>query len=179
MLIASRNVMFLEGIGAILRQEPSIEIVGEARNLKDTVEKTDCLEPHIVLLDAVLTDGSTLEAIQCMRKSHERIGILVLNVSGRMTSTAELMDAGASAYISPETPMERLMDLIRATSPPGSACRKPSFRNTQSCSEQTVEESRKPGARASGFDDERVHSKASLAAIAQTRNCGAKEGRGA
>ena len=115
MLIASKNIMFLEGIGAILRQEPSIEIVGEARTLEDMIDKTDRLLPHIVLLDAVLTDGSTLEAIERMSKSHEETGILVLNVSERVTSTTQLLKAGASAYVSPETQVGQLTDLIHST----------------------------------------------------------------
>lgn len=179
MLIASKNVMFLEGIGAILRQDPSIEIVGEAHTLQDAVDKADSLLPHIVLLDAVLTDGSTLEAIQCIRKSHKRIGILVLNVSERVTSTTQLLNAGASAYISPETRMEQLMDLIRATSPTGSCGRRLSSHNIQSSSKRTVRKPRTPGAGTSGVSEERANSRASVPEITQTEIVGAKEGRGA
>ena len=115
MLIASKNIMFLEGIRTILRQDPSINIVGEACRLEDTLDQTNRLHPHVVLLDGVLTDESTLETIQRMRKAHEKIGILVLNVSGRLQSTARLLKAGASVYVSPETRIEQLFELIHAT----------------------------------------------------------------
>lgn len=125
MLIATKNTMFREGIGSILRQDPSLRIVGEASTLEEVVNKADRLRPHVVLLDAVLTDGDTLEAIRHIRTSHKRIGILVLNVSGRLQSTEQVLDAGASAYISPETHIEQLMDLIHATSADMRDLRKP------------------------------------------------------
>lgn len=178
MLIASKNIMFLEGIGAILRQDPSIEIVGEARTLEDTIDKTDRLLPHIVLLDAVLTDGSTLEAIERMRKRHEEIGILVLNVSERVPSTAEVLKAGASAYVRPEARIDQLMALIRATSPTNSSGRKQSSRNIQTRSGRAVRKPRKPAACTSVTPDEMAALKASLPpAITQTEILRAKEGR--
>ncbi|OFV94268.1 MAG: hypothetical protein A3F68_08685 [Acidobacteria bacterium RIFCSPLOWO2_12_FULL_54_10] len=118
MLLSSKNVMFLEGIRAILGQDPSIQIVGEARQLSETVEKADVLHPHVVLLDGVLTDFSTLDAIQNMRRAHAKIKIMVLSVSGRLNSTAPLLAAGASMYVPPEIGPAQLFHWIHAAVSP-------------------------------------------------------------
>ncbi len=115
LLVSSKNALFVKGIRAILCQDPSIEIVGEARDLGETVEKAIRLQPHAVLLDAVLPDLSTLDAIQHMKEAHATLKIWVLNTSGRLNSTTLFLKAGASAYLAPATRPEQLFRMIHST----------------------------------------------------------------
>jgi len=177
MLIASKNIMFREGIGAILRQDPCVQIVGEAGNLEEVVDKAERLRPQIVLLDAVLTDGSTLEAIRRMRKSYEGIGILVLNISGRLKSATQLLQAGASVYVSPETRIEQLMDLIRATSTSASGTKEPSYNSRLVRSRRAVRKPRKPPIGFSMARQKGESSRVSLPKVSQAAILRAREGR--
>jgi DNA-binding NarL/FixJ family response regulator len=69
-------------------------------------------------LDGVLNDFSTLDAIQHIRRADPNIKILVLSVSGRLKSTAPLLAAGASMYVSPEIGPEQLFHWIHASESP-------------------------------------------------------------
>ena len=119
MLISSKNLMFLEGIRAILRQDPSIEIVGEARHLGETIEEALSLHPQVVLLDGVLTDLTTLDAIQRLKEAHEQMRILVLNISETPNSTARFLKDDASIYVSPATRPEQLFHMIHGADSAG------------------------------------------------------------
>ena len=129
--------MFLEGIRAILRQDPSIEIVGEARHLGETIEEAGRLHPQVVLLDGILTDLSTLDAIERLREACEKIRILALNVSEAPNSTARFQKSGASIYVSPETRPEQLFHMIHSADSAGRP------RNTQTAITSRMQSNRK------------------------------------
>ncbi|MBI3894985.1 MAG: response regulator [Acidobacteria bacterium] len=117
MLISSKNALFLEGIRAVLRQDPSIEIVGEVSQLAETIEEAIRLRPQVVLLDGILTDLSILDAIRRLKKTQEEIRILATNISETLPSTMRFRKAGVSVYVPPQTRPEELFLMIHGTDP--------------------------------------------------------------
>ena len=51
LLICDDHTLFREGLKAILRTDPSIEVVGEAADGKQAVESVHLLHPEMVLMD--------------------------------------------------------------------------------------------------------------------------------
>ena len=57
-LLCDDHTLFREGIKAILKDEPSIEIVGEAADGRQAVAKALQLHPDVVLMDIAMPDLS-------------------------------------------------------------------------------------------------------------------------
>ena len=69
-LICDDYPLFREGIKAVLREDPSIEVVGEARNGREGVEMSLELAPDVVILDISLPEISGLEATRRIKRAN-------------------------------------------------------------------------------------------------------------
>lgn len=120
LFVASGHPLFLEGMRMILRNDPSIQLVGAAQHLTDTVEEVRRLRPHVVFLDLPMTEQSSadhdvLNAISRMKEGDRELQIFVLTISGRLQSVEPYRKAGASGSILPETRLEQIWQRIRAS----------------------------------------------------------------
>ncbi len=124
LFVASGHSLFLEGMRMLLRNDPSIQLVGEAQHLTDTVEEVRRLRPQVVLWDIPITeqserDHSVLNAISRMKEADGELKIFVLTITDRLTAFSQYKKAGVSGFIMPETSLRRLLYRIRAADKSG------------------------------------------------------------
>lgn len=110
-LICDDHRLFREGVRAVLRHEPWIEIVGEADNGFDAVKKALRLVPDVVLMDLNMPVMSGLEATQQIKQAQRRVKVLVLSMYNEEEIVASALAAGASGYIQKDA---QFSELIRA-----------------------------------------------------------------
>jgi DNA-binding NarL/FixJ family response regulator len=68
-VICDDHTLFVEGIKAILRNQPSLEIIGEARDGRQAVELVKQLRPDVLLMDVSMPDMNGFDAtrrVACM-----------------------------------------------------------------------------------------------------------------
>jgi DNA-binding NarL/FixJ family response regulator len=111
-LLADRHALFREAVRTVLESEAEINVVAEARNGLEAVSEAERTLPHVAILDVDLpmSDGSQTTA--AIKASVPRCQVLVLSAREDYRSLMEVLDAGASGYITRESP---LADLIHAT----------------------------------------------------------------
>ncbi len=97
-LLAEDHVIVREGLRSILSTNPSIEVVGEAINGKEAVQKTIELTPDIVLMDISMPDMNGLEATRQIKRSNPDVRILALTMHEADEYFYEMLQAGASGY---------------------------------------------------------------------------------
>ncbi len=73
-LIADDHVLFREGVHAILKSVPDIEIVGEAGNGQDALTLASDLKPDVILMDIQMPDLNGVEATQRILKTQPGCG---------------------------------------------------------------------------------------------------------
>ena len=61
-LIADDHAVVRKGIQMIIGTEPTIQVVGEAKNGSEAVYQAQRLQPDVILLDLVMPDEDGLEA---------------------------------------------------------------------------------------------------------------------
>lgn len=99
LLIADDHVIVRKGIRLLLEAEPDMEIVGEALDGKESIEKVENLQPDIVLMDIAMPGMDGLEATRQIKQNWPDIQVLVLTMHRTDEYFFEMLKAGASGYI--------------------------------------------------------------------------------
>jgi DNA-binding NarL/FixJ family response regulator len=107
------HTLFRQGIRTLLAGESDIEIVGEAANAGDAVERAAELRPDVVLLDISMPGLSSFQAIRQIHKARPETKIVLLTMYDDEDYLAEGMEAGANGYVLKDSPSEQLLQAIR------------------------------------------------------------------
>jgi DNA-binding NarL/FixJ family response regulator len=113
-LIADDHAIVREGIKALLNLADDIEVVGEAADGREAIERTTRLEPDVVLMDIAMPGLGGLEATLEIRKSSPKTRILVLSQYEDREYVRRFLKAGVSGYVLKKTAGSDLTAAIRA-----------------------------------------------------------------
>ncbi len=98
-LVADGQTLFREGVCALLKICEDIEIVGEATNGKETIEKVREQTPDVVLIDIAMSILDGTEVIHRVRKENSDIKVLLLTQYEDKERVLSGLKAGANGYI--------------------------------------------------------------------------------
>jgi two-component system response regulator NreC len=115
-LICDDHALFREGVKTILSVHPEFEIVGEAEDGREAVERASRLNPDVVLMDISMPVLKGFDATRRIKKDHPRMKVLILTVYDDEDLVARCLDAGASGYILKDSPPAQLTYAIQAVS---------------------------------------------------------------
>ena len=110
-LLCDDHTLFREGIKAMLRDEQSIEIVGEAEDGREAVKKALQLCPDVVLMDISMPDLNGFEATARILQANHKVKVLILTMYEEEEVITRCLTAGASGYVLKDAPR---VDLIHA-----------------------------------------------------------------
>jgi len=111
--VVDDHAIMREGIRALLDLHDDIEVVGEASEGKEAVEKVMELTPDIVIMDIVMPEMDGLEATRRIRKAMPKMKILVLTQYENKEYIFSILKAGASGYIPKKALGSELVSAIR------------------------------------------------------------------
>jgi len=113
-LVADDHALVREGIIALLKSHDDIEVLAEAADGKETIEKAVKLRPDIVLMDIAMPGLGGLEATMEIKKANPDIKILVLSQYDDREYISRLLKAKVSGYILKHAVGTDLISAIRA-----------------------------------------------------------------
>jgi len=111
-LVVDDHTLFRRGIAAVLANQESLEVVGEAVDGLEAIEKTKKIVPDVVLMDLNMPRCSGLEAIQALQTEMPQVNVLVLTVSDKEADLFAAVKFGARGYILKNTEPEELINAI-------------------------------------------------------------------
>lgn len=98
-MLADDHALMREGIKHLLEFDGSIEVIDEANNGKECLEKLEKIEPDILLLDINMPDMNGIEVLKELKKQNKNIKILMLTVHSEVEYLIKAIDIGANGYI--------------------------------------------------------------------------------
>jgi len=111
-LICDDHTLFVEGLKAMLRNESSLEIVGEARNGRQAVELVRELRPDLLLMDVSMPDMNGFDATRRIHQSDPSVKVLILTMHEEEELVTRCLEAGAAGYIIKDAPASQLLYAI-------------------------------------------------------------------
>ena len=112
-LIADDHAMLRDGLRALLSMCDDIEVVGEAEDGMEAVEKTIQLQPDVVLMDIAMPRLGGLEAALELRQRKLPTKVLVLTQYDSQEYVRQMLKAGAAGYILKKAAGAELASAIR------------------------------------------------------------------
>jgi two-component system NarL family response regulator len=113
-LIADDHRVVREGLCAILKTKDDIEVVGEAQDGQEAVEKARTLLPDVILMDVSMPRMSGVEATRVIKREFPHIGIVALTMYEEQQYIFDLVRAGATGYLLKDTDSAQILAAIRA-----------------------------------------------------------------
>src|SRR6185436_4768830 len=95
-LLCDDHTLFRDGITSILKDERTLEIVGEAENGREAVDKAQELQPDIILMDIHMPDLSGFEATSLILQANKKAKVLILTMYEEEEVISRCLNAGAA-----------------------------------------------------------------------------------
>ena len=103
-LISDAQPIVLEGLRSVLNQHASIQVVGEANDGAETIEKTVDLEPDVVLLDLKIPRVDCMTILRSIQTRAPRTKVILFTAGDNKEEFVEAMKLGCSGILLKETP---------------------------------------------------------------------------
>lgn len=102
-----------EGIAAMIRSQPDMELAGEARNGRDALQRFRETRPDVTLMDLRLPDMNGIDAMIAIRGEFPEARVVVLTTFEGDVEIQRALAAGARGYLLKSTPPRELLEAIR------------------------------------------------------------------
>jgi len=112
-LIVDDHPVVREGLHGMLDRKPGLEVVGEAADGFEAVEKAQLLQPDVILLDLMMPRKGGLEAIGEIRQENPAVRILILTSFAENDQVFPVIKAGAQGYLLKDSTPDMLVKAIR------------------------------------------------------------------
>jgi len=112
-LIADDHALFRRGLEMVLDEEDDIELVGQASDGSEAVEKAGESLPDVVLMDIRMPRSSGIDACRAMKEVAPSAKIVMLTISDEEEDLFEAIRAGASGYLLKDLPLDEVAETVR------------------------------------------------------------------
>ena len=113
-LIADDQTLFRSGLGKLLGEDPRIEVVGQAGDGAEAIERATVLRPDVVLMDLKMPNLDGVEATRRIMSELPEVKVLVLSTFDADSFVLQALRAGANGYVLKSSEPEAIVSSILA-----------------------------------------------------------------
>jgi two-component system NarL family response regulator len=113
-MLVDDQELFRRGLDLVLRDEPDIEVVGEAGDGLAAIERAAELQPDVVMMDVRLPGVGGIEAARRIRNAQPSTKVVILTVSDDEEDLFGAIRAGVSGYLLKEISIDEVANAVRA-----------------------------------------------------------------
>jgi DNA-binding NarL/FixJ family response regulator len=112
-LVADDQSLVRAGFRMLLSGQEDIELVAEATNGLEAIDKAALFDPNVILMDIRMPELDGLEATRRILAADDAARILILTTFDLDEYVYEALSAGASGFVLKDDPPEQLISAIR------------------------------------------------------------------
>ena len=114
LVVVDDHILFREGLIAIVRSAPDVEVVGQAGSVSEAIELVRASKPDIILMDFGLPDGTGADATRAILKEHPECKVVFLTMSEEDEDLFEAIRSGARGYLLKNLHPAKLISTLRS-----------------------------------------------------------------
>jgi len=114
LVVVDDHILFREGLIAIVRSAPDVEVVGQAGGVSEAIELIRTVKPDIILMDFGLPDGTGADATRAILKEYPECKIVFLTMSEEDDDLFEAIRSGARGYLLKNIHPSKLISTLRS-----------------------------------------------------------------
>lgn len=113
-VVAEDHTIVRKGICSLIDGKADIQVVGEAEDGREAIDKVTALLPDVVIMDIAMPHLNGLEATRQIKKMFPQIKILALTMYTNEEYILQILQAGASGYVIKQAAPAELISAIHA-----------------------------------------------------------------
>ncbi len=113
-LVADDHTLVRQGLVSLLVDSGECEVVAEAADGMEAVEKARATRPEVAVIDLTMPRLSGLEAVRRIHEEMPQIRVLALTVHEEEEYVLPVVRAGASGYLVKDSAVAELLAAVRA-----------------------------------------------------------------
>lgn len=98
-MIADDHILMREGIKQLLEFDGKIEVIAEANDGEECLEKLKTVKPEVLLLDINMPKKNGIEVLKSIRNQNLKVKVLILTVYNEIEYLLKAVDIGVDGYI--------------------------------------------------------------------------------
>ena len=98
-MIADDHSMIREGLKNLLELDGDIQVIAEAVDGEDCLEKLQLVKPDVLLLDINMPKKNGLEVLKSLKSRRSKLKVLVLTVHNETEYLMKAVDIGVNGYV--------------------------------------------------------------------------------
>jgi DNA-binding NarL/FixJ family response regulator len=111
-LLVDDQSLFRSGIAALLSTKPEMQVVGQAGNGREAIEKARALHPDLILMDIQMPEMNGLEATRQIKAEMPETCIVILTALDDDADALQAILCGAQGYLLKSLKSDVFFDLL-------------------------------------------------------------------
>ena len=111
-MLVDDHVLIREGIKKLLEFDGSIQVIEEASDGSECLEKLNSVQPDILLLDINMPNKNGIEVLEKLKNEKNPLKVLMLTVHNEVEYLVKAVDIGADGYILKDSGFDELKNAI-------------------------------------------------------------------
>ncbi|MBE5872947.1 MAG: response regulator transcription factor [Lachnospiraceae bacterium] len=111
-MLADDHVLIREGIRQLLEFDGTIEVIDEANDGEECIDKLSNVKPDVLLLDINMPKKNGIEVLEEIKKNNINVKVLILTVHNEVEYLLKAVDIGVDGYILKDTESNELKKAI-------------------------------------------------------------------
>jgi two-component system, NarL family, nitrate/nitrite response regulator NarL len=112
-VLADDHPIVRDGLKKLLELEDDFEVVGEAGDGREVLDKVHELDPDVLLLDLRMPNLDGLSALQALQQTNKRTRVIILTASEDKNEFVQAMKLGCSGIVLKQTAPDLIVKSIR------------------------------------------------------------------
>lgn len=113
-IIADDHEIFRDGLRLMLQKQPDIDLLGEAEDGKELIEKIKQLQPDVVITDVKMPRMDGVHATKHISEHYPSIGIIALTMFDEDDLIVDMLEAGARGYLLKNADKNEMVEAVKS-----------------------------------------------------------------